>query len=149
MLLVLLAVLEVVVVMLVEMVEPLELRDKEMLEETLHLIVLGEEAEAVVKEPSAVMEKPQEMEEQALILTLLGQPQLVQVLIVVTTLVVVAVGYTILPLAILQVVMAVAVKVNLIMEAMELQGLQTLEAVEAVEEVTLTLVMAEVEVQAL
>tara|TARA_B100001094_G_scaffold222717_1_gene216767 strand:+ start:187 stop:594 length:408 start_codon:yes stop_codon:yes gene_type:complete len=135
--------------MLVEMVEPLELRDKEMLEETLHLVVHGEEAVAVVKEPSAVMEKPQEMEEQARILTLLGQPQPVQVLIVVTTLVVEAVECTILLLAILRVVMAEAVKVNLEMAEMELQELQTPEVVEVVEQVTLTLVMAEVEVQAL
>jgi hypothetical protein len=135
--------------MLVEMVEPLELRDKEMLEETLHLVVHGEVAVAVVKEPSAVMEKPQEMEEQALILTLLGQPQPVQVLIVVTTLVVEAVECTILLLAILRVVMAEAVKVNLEMAEMELQELQTPEVVEVVEQVTLTLVMAEVEVQAL
>tara|TARA_B100001094_G_scaffold221561_1_gene215631 strand:+ start:145 stop:300 length:156 start_codon:yes stop_codon:yes gene_type:complete len=41
MLLVLLEVLEAAVVMLVEMVEPLELRDKEMQEETLHLVALG------------------------------------------------------------------------------------------------------------
>jgi hypothetical protein len=90
-----------------------------------------------------------EMEEQALILTLLGQPQPVQVLIVVTTLVVEAVECTILLLAILRVVMAEAVKVNLEMAEMELQELQTPEVVEVVEQVTLTLVMVGAEAQAL
>ena len=148
MLLVLLEVLEAEAVIM-HTREVVELRDKEMLEAMLRLIVLGEEAVAVVKELSAVLEKPQEMEEQALILTLLGQPQPVQALTVVTTLVEVEVEYTILMLAIPLAVLEAVEKVNLQMAEMELQELQTPEVVEVVEEVGLTLVMAELAVQEL
>ena len=140
---------EAVAVMLVEMVEPQELRDKEMLAEILPMEALGVAEAAVVKEPLEETEKLLEMEERAPILMLLGQPQLVQALTVVTTLVVEAVEYTILLLEIPQAVLEAAVKANLEMAEMELQELQTPEVVEAVEEVGLTLVMVELAVQEL
>tara|TARA_B100001094_G_scaffold221561_1_gene215632 strand:+ start:349 stop:594 length:246 start_codon:yes stop_codon:yes gene_type:complete len=80
---------------------------------------------------------------------LLGQPQLVQALIVVTTLVEVVAEYTILLLEIPLVVLEAVERANLEMVEMELQELQILAAEEAVEQVILALVMAEAAVQEL
>tara|TARA_B100000287_G_scaffold105947_1_gene98215 strand:+ start:383 stop:769 length:387 start_codon:yes stop_codon:yes gene_type:complete len=100
----LMEVLAAVLVMLMQVQEVVELQDKEMMEVILLLVVLGVVAVEAVKAPLVETERLLEMEERAPILMLPGQPQLVQALIVVTTLEEAVVEYIILLLEIPQVV---------------------------------------------
>ena len=96
--------LEAAEVLVMALVQVVGLQDKEMMEETLQLAARGVAEAAEVKEPLEERERLLEMEERALILMLAGQPQLVQALTVVTTLVEAVVEYIILLLEIPQVV---------------------------------------------
>ena len=118
--------LEGVLVVVGQQLEAMELQDKEMMEATLLLVARGVAEVAEVKAPLVQTEKLLEMEERAPILMLLGQPQLVQALTVVTTLEEAVVEYIILLLEIPQGVLEVVEKESLELEEAELLELQTL-----------------------
>ena len=121
--------LEEVLVVVVQQLEAMELQDKEMMEATLLLVAHGVAEAAEVQAPLVETERLLEMEERAPILMLLGQPQLVQALTVVTTLEEAVVEYIILLLEIPQEVLEVAEKESLELEEMEKQAPPTPAAV--------------------
>jgi hypothetical protein len=122
----LMEVLAAVLVMLMQVQEVVELQDKEMMEAPLLLVAHGVAEAVEVKAPLVQTEKLLEMGERAPILMLLGQPQLVQALTVVTTLEEAVVEYIILLLEIPQGVLEVAEKESLELEETGLQVLLTL-----------------------